>query len=82
MALLSNKFRPNAVVDTTALKHFEKKLQTLGGLTVKQRRKEMQKVTNYAIRPTTALMKQKSREKRQMMIGHKTSQSLSPKTKD
>jgi len=60
MALLSNKFRPNAVVDTTQLKHFEKKLQMLGGLTVKERRKEMQKVTNYAIRPTTALMKQKA----------------------
>lgn len=60
MALLSNKFRPNAVVDTSHLKHFEKKLQMLGGMTVKERRKEMQKVTNYAIRPTTANMKQRA----------------------
>lgn len=56
MALLSSKYAPNVVLDMSALQHFEKKLEVLHGMTVKQRRREMQKVTTYALRPTKKKM--------------------------
>ena len=60
MALRSARFAPNLVLNTKEIAHFENRLKTLGALTVKKRRNEMQKVTNYALIPTKKMMIQKA----------------------
>jgi len=56
MALRSAKYAPNVVFNASDLAYFEKRLEVLKGMTVKERRKEMQKLTTYALIPTKKLM--------------------------
>jgi HK97 gp10 family phage protein len=60
MALRSSRYAPNAVVNVKDLQYFEKRLKTLEGMTVKKRRREFQKLTNFALIPTKKLMKAKA----------------------
>ena len=57
MALLSRKYAPNLAINFKELDDFERRLKVLHGMTVKQRRREMQKITTYALRPTKKMMK-------------------------
>jgi HK97 gp10 family phage protein len=54
--LLSGRYDPNFKLDLKEVKEFENKLQLLYGMTVKERRNELQKVTNYALRDTKKAM--------------------------
>jgi|DEB0MinimDraft_6_1074348.scaffolds.fasta_scaffold06900_5 HK97 gp10 family phage protein len=57
MALRSSKYAPNVVFNATDIAYFEKRLQVLTGMTVKERRREMEKLTTYALIPTKKRMK-------------------------
>jgi len=57
MALRSAKYAPNVVLNVEQLKYFEEKLKVLHGMTIKKRRREFQKLTNYALAPTKKRMK-------------------------
>ena len=52
MALLSRRYKPNLTLNFKELEDFERRLKVLHGMTVKHRRREMQKITTYALRPT------------------------------
>ena len=58
MALLSRRYKPNLTLNFKELEDFERRLKVLHGMTVKHRRREMQKITTYALRPTKKIMKQ------------------------
>lgn len=56
--LLSGRFAPTVELNIDELADFEYKLKHLYGMTVKHRRRQMQKVTNFAMIPTKKKMKQ------------------------
>lgn len=58
MALRSAKYAANQTFDASELAEFERKLEVLYGMTVKKRRKQMEKVTNFALFPTKKRMVQ------------------------
>ncbi len=56
MALRSARYAANQTIDATQFAEFERKLEVLYGMTVQKRRKQMEKVTNFALFPTKKKM--------------------------
>lgn len=56
MAQLSSRYKPNFELDIKELEAFEHKLKHLYGLTVKERRAQFVKITNYALMDTKKAM--------------------------